>query len=139
MNTKYFSQFGLTLVELLIVVSIVGILAAIGYPAYQDHVEKTRYADAKVKLMEIMQLQRRHFTDNSTYTENLTTDFGYEDAGSGAVATDNEFYTIVASQCGTEPLSDCVLLTANPNFGDGGDTPLTYNSRNDKDGPPHAW
>jgi len=138
LKNKYFLQHGFTLVELLIVVSIVGILAAIGYPAYQDHVENTRFADAKVKLVEIMQLQRRHFTDNSIYTVNLIADLGYEDAGGGAVATDNEFYTIAASQCGAEPLSDCVLLTANPNFGDGSDTPLTYNSRNGKT-PPQAW
>jgi len=139
LNTKYISQFGVTLVELLIVVSIVGILAAIGYPAYQDHVEKTRYADAKVKLVEIMQLQRRHFTDNSTYTENLISDLGYPDAGEGEkVTTDNEYYIIVASQCDTGPLSNCILLTANPNFGDGSDTPLTYNSRNAKT-PEYAW
>lgn len=131
-------NYGLTLVELLIVVAIVAILAGVAYPSYQRHMTSTRHADAKVKLLEIMQAQRRFFTDSNTYTTNLTGDLGYADAGSGAVATDNEFYTVQAGQCGTEPLSDCVLLTASPNFGDGTDSSLTYNTKNEKK-PAYAW
>ena len=131
-------HYGLTLVELLIVVAIVAILASVAYPSYQRHITGTRHADAKVKLLEIMQAQRRFFTDSNTYTTNLTGDLGYADAGGGAVATDNEFYTIQAAQCGTELLSNCVLLTASPDFGDGSDSALTYNSKNEKT-PTYAW
>ena len=39
-------QAGFTILEIVIVVVIIGILAAIGYPAYQDQAEKTRRAMA---------------------------------------------------------------------------------------------
>lgn len=133
-------QIGFTLTELLIVVSIVGILVSIAYPAYQSHATRTRFADAQVKLLEVMQEQRKFFTSNNTYTTNLVTDLGYQDAGGGAVESDNSFYLITAEICGEgEVITECVLLTAAPNFTGGNQTSLTYNSRNEKSGPAAAW
>lgn len=136
-------QIGFTLVEVLIVAAIVAILASIGYPAYQNHVSQTRYADGKVKLLEIMNQQRKYFTNNNTYTLNLTSDLNYPDAGSGAVISDGEFYLITAGTCGdpAEPITACVKLTGTANFS--GTTEeikdLTYNSKNIKEGPLKAW
>ena len=42
-------QKGLTLIELMIVVAIVGILAAVGLPAYQDYIAKSQVARAMVE------------------------------------------------------------------------------------------
>lgn len=61
------SQSGVTLIELLIVVTIVGILAAVVYPSYREQVERTRRADAKAVLMQNAQLMERIFTQNGTY------------------------------------------------------------------------
>ena len=137
------SVIGITLVELLIVVAVASILMSIAYPAYQGHVLKMRYSDGKAKMHEIIQLQRRYFTDNNSYTTNLTGDLGYTNAGGGAVASDNGFYLISAIFCKDESDSDedisvCVGLSAAPTFSDGGD-PLTYNTRNEKGGPAKAW
>ena len=45
---------GFTLIELLIAVAIVGILSAIAYPSYQQHVMKTKRAEAQAQLMELV-------------------------------------------------------------------------------------
>lgn len=58
---------GFTLIELMIVVAVVGILAAVAYPSYSDSVRKGRRGQAKADLMELAQLAERHRTVNNTY------------------------------------------------------------------------
>lgn len=60
-------QNGFTLIELMIVVAIVGILAAIAYPSYRDYVIETRRADAQGALMGLANAMERHYTENNTY------------------------------------------------------------------------
>lgn len=59
---------GFTLIELMIVVAIIGVLAAIAYPSYQDSIAKSRRADAQASLLELAQFMERHYTTNSRYT-----------------------------------------------------------------------
>lgn len=62
------SQQGFTLIELMIVMAIVGILAAIAYPAYTDSVRKSRRADAKAALLEDAGFLERYYSTNFRYT-----------------------------------------------------------------------
>ncbi len=64
MNT----QKGFTLLELMIVVVVVAILAAIALPNYQSHMIKTRRVAAAACLLEISQWMERSYTVAMTYT-----------------------------------------------------------------------
>ncbi len=60
-------QKAFTLIELMIVVTIVGILASIAVPSYQESVSKSRRADAKGALTGFANAMERHFTENSHF------------------------------------------------------------------------
>ena len=60
---------GVTLIELMIVVVVVGIMAAIAYPSYQNHVRKTKRADGKAELMETAQELERCYTRFGRYND----------------------------------------------------------------------
>lgn len=46
-------QLGFTLIELMIVVAIIGVLAAIAYPSYQGYIERTNRADMMAEMQQI--------------------------------------------------------------------------------------
>ena len=58
---------GFTLIELMVVVAIIGLLASIAYPNYQDSVIRSRRADAKGALLGFANAMERYFTENNTY------------------------------------------------------------------------
>jgi type IV pilus assembly protein PilE len=63
------AQKAFTLIELMIAVAIVGILAAIAIPSYQESVRKSRRADAKGALLSFANAMERHFTEVNSYCD----------------------------------------------------------------------
>jgi type IV pilus assembly protein PilE len=60
---------GFTLIELMIVVAIIGILAAIVYPSYIEHVVKTKRSAAAACLSEQANYMERFYTTNLRYDQ----------------------------------------------------------------------
>lgn len=58
---------GFTLIELMIVVAVIGVIALIAVPAYQDSVQKSRRADAMAFLTRLQQLQERYRGNEPAY------------------------------------------------------------------------
>ena len=58
---------GFTLIEIMIVVAIVGILAAVAVPAYTDYVKRAKIADATSNLSTKRVQMEQFFQDNRTY------------------------------------------------------------------------
>ncbi len=132
------SKAGFTLIELMIVVAVIGILAAIAYPSYQDYVHKAKRAEAHAALLNIQLAQEKWRASHTSFTTALTT---AHPNGLGLAATTAEGdyslaitaasavgYTLTASAVsGKSQASDtgCTVLTLTVNAGGETATPAT--------------
>lgn len=64
---------GFSLIELLIVVVIIGVLAAIAFPSYQSYMMKGKRSSAQAHLMDIAQRQQQYLLDARSYAPDLAT------------------------------------------------------------------
>lgn len=122
MNNKGFS-----LIELLVVLTIVGIITSIAVPSYENYVIRANRGDAKASLLNIMRLQENYFANEYAYTDDL------RGLNLSAVHTsDAGHYQVTARACPGEPLEECILLTANPLGNQVKDGPMTLNTRGER-------
>lgn len=123
---KHQSNAGFTLIELMIVVAVIGILAAVAYPSYINSVIKGKRAEGRAALTELLQQQERYMTQRNTYLAftnaagvtnpvSAGTTFKVFSGDSPAKAA----YLLTASVCDSStPITDCVMVEAVPNFTD---------------------
>ncbi len=111
---------GFTLIELMIVIAVIGVLAAIALPSFLDSVRKGRRADAINSLAQVQQAQERWRANNSSYTSVLADvpanlSAGVTPAGYYSIAIDaanGVGYTLTAQAvAGTSQASDANCST----------------------------
>jgi type IV pilus assembly protein PilE len=117
-NMQAKKQSGFTLIELMIVVVIVSILAAIGYPAYTDQVIRGKRAEGRAALMDAATRMERFYSDSNQYATtmaalnyNATTETGKYNLAIGGLGADNQTFTLTATPTFTD--TECGNLTLN--------------------------
>ncbi|WP_455208159.1 type IV pilin protein [Kaarinaea lacus] len=101
------SVAGITLIELLITIAILGILSAIMVPSYSGYLNKSRRTDAKIALADAVKNMERCFATYNQY--NHASCLSYP-AGAGSVLSDEGHYKVVA----TTLTQTTFTLTATP-------------------------
>jgi type IV pilus assembly protein PilE len=102
---------GFTLIEVMIVVIIIGVLAAIAVPNYNEYLRKTRRVDAKNLLLEIAGLQEQFMLDRRRYTLDFR-ELGFPDEK--AISPEG-YYEVEATAEGCDGgVRRCFELTATP-------------------------
>ncbi len=81
---------GVTLLELMIVVAIVGALAVLAYPSYREYSARAQRTEARSMLLRVAADQEKFYLQNATYANTMTS-FGY---ANNAVPTDTGKYEI---------------------------------------------
>ena len=100
---------GFTLIEIMVVVGILAIIAAVAFPAYQAQALKSKRADGIAMLMEVAAKQERYLVDHSAYTSDMTL-LGYS---ASPVASQKGYYQVSAVLSNSN-LSYALTATAQP-------------------------
>jgi type IV pilus assembly protein PilE len=110
---------GFTLIEVMVVVTIIGILVAIAFPSYQNYLRKGRRAQAQSYLMEVTNAQQQYLLDARSYAPDVTT-------LKKPTPTDvSNFYAIAIAVAGPPP---SFTVTATPSGAQAVDGTLTIDS-----------
>lgn len=101
-------QRGVTLMELMIVVVVVGILAAVGYPSYRKQSLRAARSEGRAALLAAASRQEQYFLDNKSYAASLS------ELGLTALTEGGKYQLAVDAETSGCPLTSCYALTAAP-------------------------
>ncbi len=114
------NMHGITLIELMIVVVVVSILAAIAFPNYQEFSARAKRNEARAALLQIKINQERFYLNNNTFTQDMTL-LGFSadpfttDTGSYVIdvtaASPSNFSATATYQLGGNEATKCLTFT----------------------------
>jgi type IV pilus assembly protein PilE len=115
MNNNRYTQYGYTLVELMVTVGIIGVLAGIAVPAYNSYTETATVGTARANADQLAMFEDNYFYENATFlagtydpdgdTTTLPNGLDWQPSG------DNDLfkYVVAAGACGN--ISKCYKIT----------------------------
>ena len=119
MQTRKYMQ-GITLIELMMVVVIISILAAVAFPNYQEFSARAKRNEARAALLQIATNQERFYLNNNTFTQDMTA-LGFSadpfttDTGSYVIAVTSadatNFSATATYQLGGSEAGKCLTFT----------------------------
>jgi type IV pilus assembly protein PilE len=98
---KSYAQRGVTLMELLVVVAVIGILSAIAYPSYRNTIMKSNRTDGRRELLTIAGHLEKCYTRYMRYNDTVNCPIASQLNGSSYPAAMSTYYNFTGSAAAT--------------------------------------
>lgn len=130
-------QQGFSLIELMVAVTVVGILAAVAVPSYQNFVVRGNRVAAQAFMVDIANREKQYLLDARSYTNDLAALYGVAQAASAIPADVGRSYASITIAVSAVPMA--FTVTATPTSGQqAADGALTLDSAGAKS-PSGKW